>query len=281
MIHSIEFNDLKRACVPWVSSSKWLSGLKRLRFGPGVNLVYGPNGAGKTAMLKSISRPLYCEQGGVQKITSYASQNMSSTLSRRDWLNGVLPVHDGAPVVCVDPAEKYGLIGGSFDDDFFEEGFINASVKSSAGQAVSRRLMASMMMLTGKKAWPELETAGWAVKLLTEEEQAFLRGNYTGDEPKRPALLLDEPTKGLDLRTELSLWEGLVRHAKRSGTQIIAATHSIAPLFMKNITLIETELGYIDLCAAEIGTITSAWAARGSPLPEVTTGDPDDRRAPA
>ena len=274
MIYRAEFNDLARSCVHWASRSAWLSGLKHIEFAPGVNLIYGPNGAGKTSLILAMARMLLCAQGGIQYVTSSGLQDVYAEFGRGAWLDGLLPIHDGAPVMHADPTTAVGLIGGTFDWDFSAEGLANTMTKQSAGQTTSRRLTACISALAGKIPWPEVK---WQVKPKQCPEVAkFLEGNHEGDGARWATVLMDEPTKGLDLSSELRFWKGVAMLAKRNNVQVIAATHSVIPLFMPDLHFIETQRNYIDYCISDAWLVTSKWGKSGSPLPTVHRGTPKE-----
>jgi len=245
MIKSLSIIDPKNACIPWFDQVGWLKRKKSLDFTPGVNILFGPNGSGKSTVLKAIARPLHCEQGGTQKVTEHSIRDVSGEMhfekgtnrSWRDAKDGVLPVHDGSPVIYFDPSDAVGLIGGSFDYDFMELGLQNATSHKSAGQTTWSRAGVWVQAVL-ENQWPEIERkrapADWMKKVLE------------GTLPKdRPTVLLDEPSKSLDILSEVVFWVNTVYMAHRQKVQFIAATHSPFALGLPGVNYIETAPGYL------------------------------------
>ena len=239
MIQSIDIKDPSKCCLPWWSTVPWLKKRTTLPFTPGVNILFGPNGSGKSTVLRLIARMLHCEQGGVQKVT-WSSKNNLLGQGSHSHQDGVLPIHDGSPIIYFDPSQTAGLIGGGFDDDFFREGLQNTMFKGSAGQTTLMRA-GTWMHASMENKWPQVPE--W--KNVEEDHkwmQDILKASIPAD---RPTLLLDEPSKSLDIKSEVIFWINTVYLAKRQKVQIIAATHSPFALGLPGVNYIETEIRYL------------------------------------
>lgn len=237
MIRSIIVTDKTKCVVPWWDKATGTKDITKLDFKPGLNCLYGRNGSGKSTLLAAIAKMLCCHQGGWQKVTGEALRELFPYKERRD---GVLPDHDGSPILYFDPGATVGLFGGSFDYDFMDEGLMNCMFKGSSGQTTGNRMRPVLDAIL-KNKWPERE---YRVSMQSEESawlETFLAG--TG-EKERPTLLLDEPSRSLDLRSELGLWR-LIDKAVAQGVQVIVATHAVFPLNRTDVNFIETTPDYL------------------------------------
>ena len=244
MIHRVEFRDLEQSCVPWAKDIAWFKGKKSIEFKPGLNLIYGPNGTGKSTLLSIIARMLCCAQGGTQFVTEDAI-SLRAGNGFKGPLLGTVPIHDGRPVVHFDPGARVGLVGGSFDYDFMEEGLANTMRKVSSGQTTMSRSGTALGCLTGSVPWPEVR---WKHNAYKEKDGllAFLAGNCADEErTETPTVLLDEPTRSIDIDKDFQLWRGIAKFAKSKNVQVIAPTHSVVPLGMEGVHFIETQEGYV------------------------------------
>lgn len=253
MIHEIRITNPSRSSVPWWSKVPWLQGKDKIEFKPGLNIIYGPNGSGKSTVLTLIARMLCCEQGDVQSIGDWSTRDLYDRSKK--FLDGVLPIHDGAPIMHYDPSKTVGLFGGSFDYDFMDQGVVNACYKGSTGQTGIVR-MARHLDALFKGQWPKgVEYKGVCsaknLKKSKPELAGFLRGNLSrGMEATGiPTMLLDEPSRSLDLRTEIKFLERL---ADLKGVQIIMASHSTIALNLPGAHYIETSANYVDTARFDV-----------------------------
>lgn len=237
MIRSINITNPDNAVVPWWKNASGLKGLTRMDFKPGLNAIYGPNGSGKSTLLMTIAKMLCCHQGGRQVVTGESLREIGHKAPFKD---GVLPDHDGSPIIYFDPGAAVGLFGGmaAFDDDFFMEGVQNAVMKGSSGQTTAFRMQPVLgAILEGK--WSSVE---WKV---AKDRHDWLAKLLEGTGHKEcPTLLLDEPSRSLDLRSELGLWR-VINKAVKDGVQVIVATHAVFPLNRPGVNFIETAPGYV------------------------------------
>lgn len=250
MIRELAITDAARTCIPWWDKVAWLKGRERIEFKPGLNLVYGPNGSGKSTLFTAIARMLCCHQGGRQLVTLDALRELGVGYGKPDILDGAKPVHDGSPVMHFDPGMAVGLVGGmaAFDWDFSDEGFRNCMFKGSAGQTTVMRLDTVVNAMHHGK-WPEL---AWKVKDKPEGLASFLAGSF---DKVGPTVLLDEPSRSLDLRMELGLWK-LIDRAVANGVQVIVATHSVIPILREHPGhIIETQDGFLAQVQEMLGMV--------------------------
>ncbi len=238
MIKSLIVKDQSACCVDWLDMVPWLLEKKEIIFSPGLNVLVGPNGSGKSTILSIMARTLCCEQGETQAVTHHSLHKLR-TMFEEKILLGVVPVHDGSPTVYLNPENKPGLIGGSFDDDFFDLGLRNALGRGSAGQLTIHQSNRLFMMAVDNK----LPKAVWMYG--SPEKYVWLAEHLAGTLPAdRPTMLLDEPTKAVDLLTQILYWKAMVKLSGR--VQIIVASHSILCMGIPGATYIETRDGYMD-----------------------------------
>ena len=240
MIHSIQVHDVSKSAVKWWGDVPYLKGLDKIEFAPGLNVIYGPNGSGKSTMLKLIARMMLCEQGDIQKV-SYDVRDLfryGKLEDPEEFLDGVIPIHDGAPVMHFDPSQRVGLVGGAFDYDFLDAGLTNTMLKASAGQTSLVRMQRVLGAVFGGD-FPKFDP-----EHRSEELMSFLAGNLPEgvEATDRPTVLLDEPSRSLDLRTEIRFFERL---AEVEDVQIILATHSTFALHLPGANYVETYPRYV------------------------------------
>lgn len=242
MIHGIRVNntDPKQTVCPWWHEVPWLKGKTEIPLGPGLNVIFGRNGSGKSTVLSTIAKLLCCETGDRQLIGQWTTRDLYEGHGDKGTLKlGVEPLHDGSPIVHFDPSKTVGLFGGAFDWDFGDMGIRNAMFKGSSGQTSLMR-MDTCLAAALKGKWPKVE---WKIpKDRFNDLVKFLEGDGT---KVRPTLLMDEPSRSLDLRTEIRLFQ-LLQKIADSGVQVIIATHSVFALHMDGANFIETEAHYVE-----------------------------------
>lgn len=275
MIHSVQITDPKRCCVPWWGAVPWLQDKTEIEFKPGLNVIYGPNGSGKSTLLKLLARTLCCSQGGEQYVTREAVLGHEGLQTYGRAWDGVVPIHDGAPVMHFDPGRAVGLIGGlaGFDHDFFDEGVSNTMMRASDGQTNLQR-MVKFLDAAFKGKWSKLR---WQLKQENYPElAAFLGGNLPEgvDSTDIPTILLDEPTRSLELRAEIALMRRL---AEIKDVQVIMATHSTFALHLPGANFIDTSKDYSDLCRIDTELAVLNGMARNLKMFEVTVNHVLDR----
>lgn len=247
MIYKLRVVDPTKAALPWWSEVEWLKGRTEINFGPGLNILFGKNGSGKSTVLKGIAKMLCCLDGDQQLVgdhTCFDFSEYDAVLKEYRIKMGVVPEHDGSPIMHFDPSQKVGLVGGGFDWDFMDSGLRNTMFKGSAGQTCIMRMNRALSIALGHAEWPEVIWKG--------RQRPELVALFKGDGKRvRPTLLMDEPSSNLDLRTEIRLMEILQKIAD-SGVQIIVATHSVFALHFKGARYINTSPGYSDLSRIDV-----------------------------
>lgn len=245
MIYKLAVNsrDPKQAITPWWFQVEWLKSKHEIEFGPGLNVIWGENGSGKSTVLTAIAKPLCCFDGDHQLVGEWTAADMTEydhKTGTRPLKTGILPVHDGSPIMHFDPSQAVGLMGGGFDWDFGDAGIQNAMFKGSSGQTTLMRMnRAIVTALDPKVPWPEVQWKGRKPEYMPELAE-FLKGDGNR---VRPTLLLDEPSRSLDLIKEIRLFK-LLQKIADSGVQVIVATHSVFALHLKGAKFIDTSPGY-------------------------------------
>lgn len=234
MITGITITDPTNTCVKWWPEVEWLKGVTELAFKPGVNVIIGPNGSGKSTVLTALARLLMCEQGGVQKITYDAMSEAGDGKK-----TGLTIQHDGSPVVYCDPNKTVGLIGGGFDYDFLDEGVHNTMFKGSAGQTTVSRLNHALHLLVGREPFPAVTRKG-----VPKDVQWVQDLIGTPPEKPIPTIILDEPTRCLEMKLDAGFWGNLVKHSEKNGVQILVAAHSPFCVDLPGVHYIETKKLY-------------------------------------
>ena len=236
MITGITITDPNATCVDWWPQVDWLKGVKELTFKPGVNVILGPNGSGKSTVLTALARTLMCEQGGTQKVTWEALSEIGNGKK-----TGLTVHHDGSQVAYCDPNKAPGLIGGmaGFDDDFLELGIQNCMFKGSAGQTTANRLTDVLHFLVGLKPIPKVTwgipsgNLQWVQDLIRQPPEKAV-----------PTIIMDEPTRCLEMKLDAGFWANLVKHSEKTGVQVIVSVHSPFCVRLAGVHYIETKRDY-------------------------------------
>lgn len=257
MIHELRVQSKKYACPEWWAKVPQLAKRKKWPFEPGLNILWGPNGSGKSTILLAMAHMFHCWQSGLPFVTQESlhklfpiklSPAFRDKKVNREWLNGIVPIHDGAPCVFVDPSKSMGAFGGAaLDDSFMIEQISETMVKGSAGQMTGYRMGALQQLLDDDVAvrWKmnkDHVNSLWADRCKIVEK--FLKGTVAESGPG--TALLDEPDRSLDIPSQVQFWKVLPRLAAR--IQIIVATHSILAVNIEGANYIELEKGYLKQC---------------------------------
>lgn len=236
MIKHVTITDPSRTGIEWWGKVPALKDITTLKFNPGVTILWGRNGCGKSTLLKAVARKLHCEQGGVIKVTQ----------NRRSWDvpdDGLDIVHDGQ-ILYVAPEQQVGLIGGTFDYDFMDQGVEEAMAKGSSGQHVLRRMGHALGVIVGQE---KLAPVQHKVEI-SPELKKFLDGSF----PKFiPTVLLDEPDRSLDLVKQAGFYRNLLANSL-GRAQVIIATHCPFAANLPGVTYVDLQPGYLEECRAVI-----------------------------
>jgi len=144
MIESFEYfkpaNSSEKSAFPWADEIDFFKQNKKIEFKPGLNILFGGNGSGKSTLLQMMGTSLAAVQGGRSCVTSlWLSEVFVGLGSQQPAIPGKL-IHDGQPIMYSDARAKEGLLGGGFDDDFFDMGLENTLRRGSTGQLGLTRL---------------------------------------------------------------------------------------------------------------------------------------------
>lgn len=252
MISEIDFTDISKSeSFAYASKLDFFQQNQMMQFTPGVNVIFAPNGSGKSTLLKIMALFTASEQGGKSTYTSSWQHDVYGF--NKNKLDGLKVAHDGQPVLYTNPRNAVGLVGGmaGFDDDFFEQGIMEATNKSSTGLTTISRMGHIIETLAGNRAFPDkIEQKVYA---LDEKVQAIIApsidvGNRT--------ILLDEPESGLAIHVQEKIWQMIAKGAKDHNYQIIVATHSPFSLTL-DANFIELMPGYIEIAKHSIRNMVS------------------------
>jgi predicted ATPase len=234
VIKRLTVTDPNRTGIPHWTAIPALAHLGVLDFNPGLTIIWGPNGCGKSSLLRAVAHKLHCEQGGEIRVTE---ESLSVDTS------GTEVEHDGQ-VVYIAPERRVGLISGTFDYDFADEGVREAQARGSSGQHVFRRLTKGFAIMVGDMDVP---TPNHRVPP-SPELRAYLEGSL----PKtKPTIILDEPDISLDLKKQYSLYKNMAATFSRR-SQIILTSHSPFAANLPGATYIDLQPGYLEECRGVI-----------------------------
>ncbi|KVP39545.1 AAA family ATPase [Burkholderia ubonensis] len=149
MIDSLTFKPLKGSTMPWAAELDYFKKAPVTEFKPGLNILFGGNGSGKSTVLQLLATSLAAAQGGTSVVTASWMRDVLGFDNKSVQLPCEL-VHDGQPVMFFDARAKEGLIGGGFDDDFFNLGIANTMARGSTGQLGLRRVDRLLQVLVSK-----------------------------------------------------------------------------------------------------------------------------------
>lgn len=252
MIELVEITDPKRTPVKWWAKVKQLK-RKKVRFKPGINIIWGPNGSGKSTLLTAIAHLTHSKQSGRSVVTHQSLRALRPSFLSDEVLDGMQVHCDGQSVLYFCPEDTVGVMAGAaFDDDFFLEGAQSIfSAQSSAGQ---QALLKFRSILQHKKKPVE-----WRVD--QSEVAEFVQSNLSARCDAGPqTIIMDEPDANLDWPNRFDLWD-LLRTVAGNFQQIIA-THSPFALRCPGAHYIELERGYRKKCEAVLaaqGLWTEDW----------------------
>lgn len=257
MIKSIQFSSETRnsAHTHWAKDLPWIKDAKGLiEFTPGLNIVLGGNGTGKSTLMSALASHGACEQGGIPKITmSWALDNFDGNICKMPFKVD----HDGELSFYSNGHQKVGLVGGHFDDSFFDEGVMNLAMPESHGESVLRSFK-RLDALLGFKADSLPKTREVEYCGSNSFAEAVSKHFMPCFEPIGiRTLLLDEADTGMSLLWQKQFWEMIPKAVKDMGNiQVIVSTHSAFALNVDGANYIETSQGYREKCLKAIASIT-------------------------
>lgn len=283
MIDSLTIKPCKNSEFPWVAELDYFKRHPVTEFKPGLNILFGGNGSGKSTVLQLLAQSLAAAQGGVSMVTTSWLQDVFG-FDGKELLLPCEVVHDGQPVMFFDARAQEGLIGGSFDDDFFSLGIENIMAKGSAGQLGLRRLERLLRVMhptpeappaQAAQAAPDTTSRGRTAKDFSRKapnprppadfpaqiEWKMSRGSVNSAwtkrldlaeelfRAKRPlgqkTLIFDEPESGFSLPWQAGLWSNVFAKVDPERFQVIVATHSPFALRIPGANYIEMSPDYL------------------------------------
>ena len=264
MFQEISLAGLKKSkAFGYAAEVPFFTRKKKLSFKPGLNILFGPNGCGKSTVLQILARTTCAAQGGLSVVTEsvlHDNVDMLGRLRNTDMTSklGLHVAHDGQPVVFCDPRAKVGLIGGSFDDDFFSAGVAEMTQhnRRSHGQASLSRANVALAILLGQAPFPkevqrrinrDMVNDVWGRALDVVEDG--LKGTIA---PGQPSVLLDEPEANFSLLWQSRIWDLLAKPEMATKFQVIVATHSPFALGIAQAHYIDFVEGFRQECEAAL-----------------------------
>lgn len=267
MIDSLTLKPVETRILPWMPKIGVFKDTPTINFKPGLNVLLGPNGCGKSSVLSALAMALAAHQGGESTVTDYWLSSIMEPLSKNPAL-GFTVAHDGQPILYSDSRATPGLIGGAFDDDFFDQGLRQTLSKGSSGERGLARLNGLLALLMGKAPGPTVakfpEAIAWKTPRtgISKSQKARIA---TAEELLAPTIaagpktiLLDEPESGFSLTWQNGIWSRILNNIDPEKFQVIVATHSPFALGLPNANYIEMAPGFKD----EMSAVFQQLAAR-------------------
>lgn len=262
MITKLKILKPKYVPIRWWKDVQALKARKVFTFGNGITLLVGPNGSGKSTVLALLQRILHCEQGYSSTITHTSIDEIVSMGAPKRFdekpllkLSEILSLtHDGQATYSIVSGRTVGLMGGSFDDDFFKYGLNNTMEHLSMGESAIRELVRVMDEIKKSKGKIEYKT-----NQFTKESTRYQYATEILNTPTCPVgkltLIMDEPTDGMDIVNQFSFWNQIEKLSKTC--QIIVATHDLIPILkFKEASIIEFQHGYVETIKQNIQKMT-------------------------
>jgi iron complex transport system ATP-binding protein len=172
-------------------------------------VILGPNGSGKTTLMKLLSREIYPVAG---------TGGMVTVFGREHWNVWELRAHLG--LVSHDLQQDY--LQGAKGINVMLSGFYS-SIDTWQHQHFSSGDRERAMHIMEQLGIDSLGNRPFGA-MSTGQQRRFLLGRALINEPD--ALLLDEPTTGLDLKATFQYLD-IVRSLMRSGKTVILVTHHL------------------------------------------------------
>jgi predicted ATPase len=250
MIKYLDIKDPTSTHIKWLGTVPALSKPRKFEFTPGLNILWGKNGSGKSTLIQAMATMLHCFQGGSTTVTRTSiDDSLGSAFDKRKGklTDSIELCHDGQCARMFDPSKAVGLIGGSFDDDFFHMGVQNAMFKGSSGQTNMMRFDGIIRDIMDDKV-PDIVSKIsegnandlWAERI--KEAKKLLEGSC---EKGPPTVFLDEPDRSLDLQNQVLVWRFI--RAVSHKVQFIVAAHSLFALKIPEANYIELDTGYLEI----------------------------------
>ena len=254
MIKKLRIADPDRTPVHWWSEVEALKGREEIEFNPdGLTIIWGPNGSGKSTILLLLARLTHCAQAGIPKITMSSVQEFSDGFGDDKLRDGASLLSDGKPTFFYNPVSTPGLIGGQFDDDFFQLGIASVMTRGvSAGENTGMgvgRIINSAIDQDGIENGVNSYWTSRSKKLFSVATRGIKKTSKTLG---KRTILLDEPERSLDIPRQVRTW-GTIKRVGRF--QMIIATHSPFALWIEGAKYIDIVDGYLEECREAMKSI--------------------------
>lgn len=253
MIKSLTITNPDRTPCEWWPEVAAYRDRDHFDFNPhGLTVLWGPNGSGKSTMIKVLARLTHCEQAGVPTVTEASVRDFTRGFGKdRVDVDGATICTDGRPVFYVDPSNTPGLShgGAAFDFDFLAEGIQSVRLRNlSSGQQTTARMSRVLKKAASVTEVEWRVNRGFVNDIWQHKIDVATRGLVRNtDENGPPTILMDEPTRSLELVQQAMAWDTI---AAQKRFQIVVATHSVFALGIPEATYIDVVPGYLDRCRA-------------------------------
>ncbi len=201
--------------------------------------IIGPNGAGKSTLLRTISRDVYPHlgEGGSLKI-----------FGQSDW--SVWELRKRLGIVSLDLQQNFNPF--TEGAGVVRTGF-HASLANFTHQKYTADQLAIADRLMDELGVSELRDKNY-LKMSTGEQRRFLMARALVTDPE--ALILDEPTTGLDLPSKFQYMQTINRLIKE-GKTVIVVTHHIDEIIPSIEHVVLLKSGTIMVAGAKADVLTS------------------------
>lgn len=279
MIEYIKLKDYEGSCPSFsseifrgkLSETKGLSKLltSGITFNDGLNIVVGEFGSGKSVIQRAITKTLQCQKGGTFKQNNFSLKRVDSKLKFIRPLIIDSFKHDDSAVLSYDSRHEVGLIGGSFDDDFFHEGIMNATQSHrSSGQKSIGNIHTFILSLVDK-----YKSKGNFLEARTFDntkiKESITKECYDKCEltTTKPTIIIDEFETGLPLHVQDKIMYIIYTEFVMTGkAQVILFTHSptiFEYIGLRDVNLIELTENYIEVFKTSLSNITDSFKKSG------------------
>lgn len=287
MLSSIKLEDFK--AMPYLAKTPlMLNNSQRITFAPDrPNVIVGPIGSGKSALLEALALRYLAY---FLPVTTFSAEYVLAAERKSWWKNdgpswnpsfAFLPglITEGMPGTCLYYHPDYIPGRQATASHAMMLGYTHAakeyaeqSRNRSAGQKNYALLKKAIDVLSSRELLVGLNYKDW---LYGTKPGQFKAVGGPGQLPveciqkadvllklvapavdDKPLLLLDNPERALDARSELTLWRH-IEMADCQSMQIVVATHSIYPLMRPDLfNIIEAVPGY---CASVLADLELAY----------------------
>lgn len=284
MIDALDLRGLSQSPLfGYAANLPFFSNKTLVSLPPGLTVLFGPNGCGKSTLLNILALTMAAKQGGYSAVTEDHVRTTVDMLGAlpdprtrarnpmKDRI-GVKVSHDGQPVLFADPRQAVGLVGGAFDDDFFQQGLNETMLgrNQSHGQRALMRSHPLLAVLSGQAQAPTEIAHKVKERNVNDVWKAALKEVHARLEPSIPkgplTVLLDEPESNFSLVWQQKIWALLSRPDVAQQYQVIVASHSPFCLGIPHANYLDMEPGYREQVEALlVQTVRERWDDKAKP----------------